>query len=601
MVNITQQQWQQVNNQLNAKIISELHYEELLTLVHSGNAQDLSSSRYDEQYEWSSDGITWQFQAKQHIWGNILIDEDSLSRNGKNNVNTAQLLKDIAHEIQLDEIILGNLIEEIQQTLYADLQSITSLQAYSQSTLLNLSGVALQAVLKGHPKALANKGRLGWGTQSLAHYAPEYAHRFQLHFVAIKRELTQVGIENNQQENHQQLVTRMLNEMMSDAQIKALLSLLENRQKSLQDYWIIPTHPWQFQQYIVSQFAGLLADDSLIDLGTTGDFYQAQQSIRTLSNVSRPKQNDIKLPITILNTSCYRGIPGKYITSGAALSDFIQQRCEADSFLQQANFHVLKEWAGIHVSNPNQEDIANTPYRYNEMLGAILRQSPAAILAGNQQDKLAAALMQHDAQGQSFIGHYIKASGLDIETWLSKLFDTTVIPLYHLMCKYGIALVSHGQNLTLLMENHIPVGLAIKDFHGDLRMVDEDFPEHQALPEHIAQQLTKLPPQYLLHDLYTGHFVTVLRFVSPCLLEEFDYSEEDFYQLLSQRIMHYQAQFPALEARFSMFNLLAPSVEKICINRVRFKIGYQDTSERLLPELGEPISNPLCPHTNCIK
>ena len=596
MLEINQQQWQQVNNQLNAKIISELHYEELLILElkKTNSKNELNNKNGCQQYyQWVSGATVWEFYAEKYIWGNILIDEISLLRNGEKNINTTELLKDIANEIQLNEIILGNLIEEIQQTLYSDLQSMRSLQKYSESALLNLSGVALQAILRGHPKALANKGRLGWGTQELQQYAPEFANRFQLHFIAIKKTMTTVGIENNNQESHEQLVIRMLNEMMSEQQINAILKALSIHNAELDEYWIIPTHPWQFKHFIVSQFTALFADNSIIDLGITGDFYQAQQSIRTLSNVSRTKNNDVKLPITILNTSCYRGIPGKYITSGAELSNFIQKRCEQDAFLLKANFKVLKEWAGIHVTNPNQHNISNTPYRYNEMLGVILRQSPTEILADNQQDKLAAALMQKDAKGNSLISQYIQASGLDVATWLTKLFDTTVIPLYHLMCQYGIALVSHGQNLTLLMEDHVPSGLAIKDFHGDLRIVDQNFPEHAELPEHIAQQLTKLPPQYLLHDLYTGHFVTVLRFVSPHLKHELNYSEESFYQLLTLRILNYQAQFPALATRFKTFNLLAESVEKLCVNRVRFNIGYQDTSERLLPVLGEPIKNPL--------
>jgi aerobactin synthase len=163
------------------------------------------------------------------------------------------------------------------------------------------------------------------------------------------------------------------------------------------------------------------------------------------------------------------------------------------------------------------------------MLGVIFRQSPAALLQPGQ---------------------------LDVQTWLTKLFDCTVTPLYHLMCQYGIALVSHGQNLTIIFENNIPTCLAIKDFHGD-------------------------------------HFVTVLRFVSPYLQTEMGYSERDFYQLLNTRIRHYQGQFPNLKSRFKLFDLLAPTMERICINRVRFKVGYQDTSERLLPELGTAIDNPL--------
>ncbi|WP_017223292.1 IucA/IucC family protein [Moritella dasanensis] len=589
MTNICSQQWTNINNELNAKIISELHYEEVIF------PEQLDTNNWS----WEVDGITWIFVAQQHIWHNIIVDPSTMTRNGVANIPSAMLIKDIANAIKLDGIILGNLIEEIQQTLYADLISHQHRNSYSLSQLTALSGIALQSVLKGHPKAIANKGRLGWGVNELARYAPEAAKSFQLHYVAINKSMTQTGIElpvssnssmSSDQVNPQAL---LLAQLMPIEDKNQLIENLTQQGINPEEYWIIPVHPWQFSQFIVPQFTALLASKDIIDLGVTGDIYQAQQSIRTLSNITSPTKNDIKLPITILNTSCYRGIPGKYITSGALLSKTINQLCQEDTFLTQSNLQVLQEWAGIHVPQPLQEDVINTPYRYNEMLGVIFRQSPAALLQSGQQDKLAAALMQTDNQGNSLIATYIKDSQLDVQTWLTKLFDCTVIPLYHLMCQYGIALVSHGQNLTIIFENNIPTGLAIKDFHGDLRLIDQEFDELAIFPTHIKQALTRLPANYLLHDLYTGHFVTVLRFVSPYLQAEMGYSERDFYQLINTRIRHYQGQFPNLKSRFKLFDLLAPTMERICINRVRFKVGYQDTSERLLPELGTAIDNPL--------
>lgn len=46
----------------------------------------------------------------------------------------------------------------------------------------------------------------------------------------------------------------------------------------------------------------------MVSLGEFGDQWLAQQSLRTLTNASRRGGLDIKLPLTIYNTSCYRGI-----------------------------------------------------------------------------------------------------------------------------------------------------------------------------------------------------------------------------------------------------------------------------------------------------
>lgn len=45
----------------------------------------------------------------------------------------------------------------------------------------------------------------------------------------------------------------------------------------------------------------------MVSLGEFGDLWLAQQSLRTLTNASRRGGLDIKLPLTIYNTSCYRG------------------------------------------------------------------------------------------------------------------------------------------------------------------------------------------------------------------------------------------------------------------------------------------------------
>jgi aerobactin synthase len=109
----------------------------------------------------------------------------------------------------------------------------------------------------------------------------------------------------------------------------------------------------------------------------------------------------------------------------------------------------------------------------------------------------------------------------------------------------------------------------------------------------VCANLTRIPANYLIHDLVTGHFVTVLRFVSP-KLARIGISEPQFYAWLAEEIRSYQAANPELKQRFALFDLFKPEIEKICVNRVRFKIAYGDSDQRPLPEIGEPIANPLC-------
>ncbi len=107
----------------------------------------------------------------------------------------------------------------------------------------------------------------------------------------------------------------------------------------------------------------------------------------------------------------------------------------------------------------------------------IWRENPARWLHQDETPILMATLMECDEQGQPLIGAYIARSGLSAEAWLSQMFRVVVVPLYHLLCRYGVALIAHGQNITLAMKDSIPQRVLLKDFQGDMRLVKDDFPE----------------------------------------------------------------------------------------------------------------------------
>lgn len=63
-----------------------------------------------------------------------------------------------------------------------------------------------------------------------------------------------------------------------------------------------------------------------------------------------------------------------------------------------------------------------------------------------------------------------------------------------------------------------------------MRLVDEDFPQAQSLPAQVKDVTARLSADYIIHDLQTGNFVTVLRFISRLTLQ-CGVSEIRFYQI----------------------------------------------------------------------
>lgn len=94
----------------------------------------------------------------------------------------------------------------------------------------------------------------------------------------------------------------------------------------------------------------------------------------------------------------------------------------------------------------------------------IWRENPSCYLEDGEQAVLMAALMETDNAGRPLIDAWIKRSGLSADAWLEKLFEATVIPFYHLLCRYGVALIAHGQNVTLVMKDYVPQRILLKDF-----------------------------------------------------------------------------------------------------------------------------------------
>ena len=95
------------------------------------------------------------------------------------------------------------------------------------------------------------------------------------------------------------------------------------------------------------------------------------------------------------------------------------------------------------------------------------------------------ALPQRDAHGRPIASALIEQSGLGPEAWLDRLFSTVFVPLYHFMCRYGVGFIAHGQNVTIILDGATPVGVAVKDFQGDLDLVDQPFPELAGLDPKI--------------------------------------------------------------------------------------------------------------------
>ena len=546
--NINQALLEQCHKELIAKFIEELHYEEILKLEKNNDEFSLTLTK-----------SKYYFKGEIGFWNHIWVNPVSLKTQDSSNsfISAIEFIKELNEFLKMDHQTLAQFIEEANQTIYCDYQ--LKLRDNEPYDLLSLNFTQLEQLSYGHPKLLLNKGRLGWSTEDLKNYAPEYSPFFKLIWVAIKKDHVSFSMDPNF------CYEKLLNENE--------INFNDER------YIIMPVHPWQWNKYIKVQFFEELAKKEMIYLGYKGEDHTPQVSIRTLSS---RLSYDIKTSLSILNTSCVRGIPAKYITSSSQLSYKMHQIISSDEYL--TNTLILKEVFAAHFKDSHFSELGKASYRYHELLGCVIRESVESKL-NSFEKAISTASLLIKSKGKHLFELLIEDSKLSSSEWIKQYFKTVVLPLYHLQLKHGLGLVSHGQNIILILKESIPYKLIIKDFHGDLRISKDSI--HLDASEFST--LERLESKHLIHDLYTGHFVSFLRFLSRKMHETNTLKEKEFYLALNEQIKAYEKTYGKNES----ISLLKEEFEKVLINKVRFVVGYNEIATRPLPILGENIKNPI--------
>lgn len=578
------QYWARAQRNLLAKAISELAYEDV---VHPARSEGTGT--------WTlslASGESYSFQAIERVWGNLSVDPETIRRDsgksGSRDLSIFQFVADARIEIGMAPADMAWYLRDLQNTSIADTQLARLNAETTASALAEMRETALHAHLEGHPKAITSKGRLGWGQDDFEAYAPEFGESFQLVWLAVARD--GISAAHAPGLSAQELVRTAM-----DAQEELRLQeILESRGLPITDFMLVPVHPWQWQKVITQWYAEDLAAGHIVFLGAFGDRFRAQPSLRSLTNSERSDGFDIKLSLSILNTSCYRGIPGRYIPIGPRLSDWLVALVDGDPFLSRTHRTlVLREVAGLQVPNRSFDLIEGVPYRYHEGLGAIWRERLDSKLQGQERGVMLSALHHRDCNGRPLVAEYVARSGLTPEDWFARLFDEITVPLYHFLCRHGVSFIAHGQNISVVLRNWAPAALVVKDFQGDLDLVDRPFEELESLEREIRDVLPKKRPKVIVHNIQTGHFVTVFRFISEAAAACGLLDETAFYSLLAGRLRAYQREHPELAERFELFELFAPKIPRVCLNKARFEIGYADSDRRPSPAVGKDIDNPL--------
>ncbi|MFF1416376.1 IucA/IucC family protein [Streptomyces sp. NPDC058280] len=573
--------WERAAGRLLAKLLGEFAYEEIIEPV-PGTA--------DGQYALTVDtGEALTFRAARGAYGSWRVDPESMEYGNEPFTDPLRFLLLSRRLLGLDGETLGHLVRELTTTLAADARLDHT--ALTAARLADLGYAELEGHQTGHPWIVLNKGRIGFSTTDAARWSPEARTRAQLPWIAVSTSLaTYRGVSALDTPDR-------LYGLELDAPVRERFdSVLRGRGLDPAAYLYLPVHPWQWDEVLVQLYAPAIAQGAIVPLPTDGDLRLPQQSIRTFLNVGRPDRHTVKLPLSILNTLVWRGLPTERTLAAPAVTAWVHGLRDADPFLRdECAVILLGEVASVTVEHPLYDHLPDVPYQYRELLGAIWREPLLTRLAPGERARTLAALLHTDQQGRSFTAELVVRSGLAPAVWLQRLFSALLPPLLHFLYRYGTVFSPHGENAIVVFDDRdVPVRLAIKDFVDDVNISAQPLPEHDAMPSDVKDVLLKEEPAFLTQFIHSGLFVGVFRFLAPLCQEQLGVPEEEFWSLVRAEILRYQVRFPESKERFETFDLLTPRIERLCLNRNRLHLdGYRDRSVRPHAAVHGTVPNPL--------
>ena len=568
---LTPERWATANRHLVRKALAEFSHERILVPEPTGNGDGGYRVRSDDGT------VEYRFSARILQLDHWSVDAASItcSRDGQDApLDALRFITELSGTLGIRQEMLPIYLEEISSTL----SSHAFKQWMGQPSSAELAaGVTRGAdvatdfqtiersMTEGHPCFVANNGRLGFGIGDYRAFAPEAAAAVQLEWIAVHRsKAVFTSSEGLDYAAHLEAELGAGTLAFFDAELGALG--LDPAQ-----YFLMPVHPWQWENKLTVTFAAEIAQRHIIHLGIGADSYQAQQSIRTFFNTTAPGKTYVKTAMSVLNMGFMRGLSPQYMKATPAINDWLQDLISRDEALQGRGLAMIREVAAIGYHNGYYEAATAKESPYRKMLSALWRESPLPLLKDGQQLATMASLLHVDAAGKPMVSALIEQSGMEPGAWLRQYFEAYLVPLVHCLYRYELAFMPHGENVILVLENGVPVRAVMKDIAEEIVVMGDRLD----LPEAVSRIKVDIPDGDKVLSIFTDVFDCIFRFLAALLEEDGVLSGEEFWRTAAAAVRDYQAGHPELADQFARHDLFAPDFELSCLNRLQLRNNQQ--------------------------
>lgn len=551
--------WTAVNRALVAKAIAELAHEALLAPEPTGS--DAEWTRFVLHTDRAE--IQYHFRAQLFWLDHWHVDASSLlKRTGGETapIDALRFFVELRERLAIGDDVLPEYLEDLSNTLYA--LAYKHVHAHADARTLAVADLQTieAAMTEGHPCFIANSGRVGWSAIDHANYAPEAARPLWLVWLAAHRSRAKFACIGELDDS--MLAQRELGLNL----VQRFESRLRERSLDPSEYLFIPVHPWQWENKLAHLFAADLASQHLVELGPGEDHYRAQQSIRTFFDLDRSERCYVKTALSIRNMGFSRGMPTSITAGGPAVNDWVSDLVHSDPYISAHRFRLLREVAFVAYPHRYYERaVRKRADHHKEMLAALWRENPIAQLEPGQRVMTMAALMHRDRTGSALLPALIQASGAGADEWIQRYLHHYFKPLLHAFYAYNLVFTPHCENTLLVLEDHLPAGVFLKDLAEDIGVLNPEAP----LPSEVKHLALRVPEEVMTLAVFTDVFDCVFRFLVPILHEHAQDAQARFWRAVADCIRTYAAEHPELAPKLRRYDLFTPTFRRNCLNRLQ--------------------------------
>ena len=365
---------------------------------------------------------------------------------------------------------------------WAQFEADSQRQKDASQSVGNSAIILEQWAAIGHPYHPGSKTKMGFSTDEVLAYAPEFYPSVPLVLIAVHRSLLKVSSLANDldyktwfAEQYPQWFEQwrkcFKEGFNGDSEC---CNEAEGEIGSADDFMPVPVHPWQLKHELATRFQSEIAAQKIWLQGPEFSVTPTL-SVRTLAPGLSRFQPYIKLPVAAQMTSSKRNLSASSVDNAPILGKVLQQILWQRPDIAEV---LSCQWdeVGLHtcVDEDGRDDdrYLSVIFRQNPCLSLKQLSSQESYSKESEHAVVVAALFTESAfSGQPLLIELMYAAGVcDREsalTWFRHYVDTLLLAVLDLYLDYGLALEAHQQNMmAIFTEQGVLKGFINRDVGG---------------------------------------------------------------------------------------------------------------------------------------